>query len=51
MTAQKGKHVKLGQSATVAAGAIMVIGLVTPAVADADAKGFATHSLGSSPAT
>jgi hypothetical protein len=46
MTAKKGKHVKLKQSAAAAAGAIMAIGVATPAMADADAKGVAAHSPG-----
>ncbi|MDG5804762.1 chaplin [Streptomyces ossamyceticus] len=37
---------KLQKSAAVAAGAIMAIGLATPAVADAEAKGYAANSPG-----
>ncbi|WP_306819890.1 chaplin [Streptomyces sp. CA-210063] len=37
---------KLKKGAAAAAGAIMVIGAATPAVADADAKGFAAGSPG-----
>ncbi|WP_240496780.1 chaplin [Streptomyces torulosus] len=37
---------KLKKSAAVAAGAIMAIGMATPAVADAEAEGFAAKSPG-----
>ncbi|MFD9330227.1 chaplin [Streptomyces sp. NPDC060065] len=46
MTAEKGKHVKLKKSAAVVAGAIMALGLASPAFADADAKGAAIGSPG-----
>jgi hypothetical protein len=46
MTAEKGKHVKLKKSAAVVAGAIMALGLASPAFADADAKGAAVGSPG-----
>jgi hypothetical protein len=39
-------HVKLKKSAAVVAGAIMVLGAATPAMADADANGYAVGSPG-----
>lgn len=44
MTAEKGKFMK--RSAAVVAGAIMVLGMATPAFADAEAKGAAVGSPG-----
>ncbi|WP_327345691.1 chaplin [Streptomyces europaeiscabiei] len=46
MTAEKGNDVKLKKSAAVVAGVIMAVGLATPAVADAEAKGAAIGSPG-----
>jgi hypothetical protein len=46
MTAEKGKHVKLKKSAAVVAGAIMALGLASPAFADAGAEGAAVGSPG-----
>ncbi|MFI0962242.1 chaplin [Streptomyces sp. NPDC021080] len=46
MTAEKGKHVKLRKSTSVAVGAIMALGMAAPAFADSGAKGVATHSPG-----
>ena len=46
MTAEKGNDVKLKKSAAVVAGAIMAVGLATPAFADAEAKGAAIGSPG-----
>ncbi|MDX2523617.1 chaplin [Streptomyces europaeiscabiei] len=46
MTAEKGNDVKLKKSAAVVAGVIMAVGMATPAVADAEAKGAAIGSPG-----
>lgn len=46
MAAEKGNDVKLKKSAAVVAGVIMAVGLATPAVADAEAKGAAIGSPG-----
>ncbi|MFD5629316.1 MULTISPECIES: chaplin [unclassified Streptomyces] len=46
MTAEKGKHVKLKKSAAFVAGAIMALGLASPAFADAGAEGAAVGSPG-----
>lgn len=44
MTAEKGKFMK--KSAAVAAGAIMALGMASPAIADAGAQGAAVGSPG-----
>ncbi|MGW5613944.1 chaplin [Streptomyces sp. NPDC003877] len=44
MTAEKGKFMK--KSAAVVAGAIMALGMATPAIADAGAQGAAVGSPG-----
>ncbi|MFE1285349.1 chaplin [Streptomyces sp. NPDC058751] len=46
MTAEKGKHVKLRKSTSVAIGAIMALGMAAPAFADSGAEGVAAHSPG-----
>ncbi|WP_164551791.1 chaplin [Streptomyces sp. WAC 01529] len=46
MTRKKGKAVKLKKSATLVAGAVMVLGMAAPAVADAGASGVAANSPG-----
>ncbi|MGW0705274.1 chaplin [Streptomyces sp. NPDC002643] len=46
MTATKGNDVKLKKSAAVVAGAIMAVGMATPAMADSEAKGAAIGSPG-----
>ncbi|MGW3649061.1 chaplin [Streptomyces sp. NPDC000878] len=44
MTAEKGNLMK--KSVAVIAGAIMALGMASPAFADAEAEGFAAHSPG-----
>ncbi|MEI5098893.1 chaplin [Streptomyces sp. PmtG] len=46
MTRQKGNVVKLKKSATIVAGAVLALGMASPAFADADAKGAAHGSPG-----
>ncbi|WP_320778053.1 chaplin [Streptomyces sp. CRN 30] len=46
MTAKKGRDEMLKKSVTVAAGAIMVMGVAAPAIADSGTQGGATGSPG-----
>ncbi|WP_030684007.1 chaplin [Streptomyces sp. NRRL B-1347] len=46
MTRQKGNVVKLKKSAAIVAGAVLALGVASPAFADADAKGGAHGSPG-----